>query len=254
MTAARLADRRILIVGASAGIGRAVARAASEVGARVAVAARRRDRLDELVAQLGSTAMATECDVRDGDAVPAAVDRVVEQFGGLDDLVYAAAVTKLGALDAAGADEWHEVLDTNLVGASLALRAAVPHLARSGGRAYVLSSDSVAYPFPGLGPYAASKAALDKMIEAWRGEHDDVGFVRVIIGPTTTDAAAAWDPTLSASYFQLWADRGLLRDGLVPQSPDEVAERLVAVLADPTAPDDVELLPPGMASVLERGR
>lgn len=253
MTAARLADRRILVVGASAGIGEALARAAAEAGAQLAVGARRPDRLTRLVADLGPGAVAIPLDVRDGDAIEAAVLAAADHLGGLDAVVYSAAVTSLGPLAAADAAQWRDVLDTNLIGASLVVRAALPVLVEHRGRAFILSSDSVAYPFPGLGPYAASKAALDKVIEAWRGEHPEVGFTRVVIGPTTTDAAEGWDPDLATSYFQQWADLGLLREGVEPQSPEVVAERLVSVLSDPAPPDDVELLPPGMPSVLDRG-
>ncbi|MDZ7731927.1 MAG: SDR family oxidoreductase [Acidimicrobiia bacterium] len=214
--------------------------------------ARRRRRLDELVAEMAD-GLAVEADVRDPDAGAHVVEEVVSAFGGLDAVVYAAAVTRLGDLVDADAEVWQDVLATNLVGASLVLRAACAELTASGGRALVLSSDSVAYPFPGLGPYAASKAALDKLIEAWRGEHPDVGITRVIIGPTATEAASSWDPDLAGRYFEVWAERGLLADAVIPQQAEQVADRLVELLAAPEIPDDVELFPPGMASTLEDG-
>jgi NAD(P)-dependent dehydrogenase (short-subunit alcohol dehydrogenase family) len=211
--------------------------------------ARRRERLNELVAEMGD-GTTIEADVREASDCDRALEEVVDAFGGLDAVVYAAAVTCLGGVAEADAQVWNDVIATNLVGASLVLRAALPHLATSGGRALILSSDSVAYPFPGLGPYAASKAALDTLILAWRGEHPEIDVVRVIVGPTVTEAASAWDPETAARFFEVWAARGFLRDDVIPQQAEAVADRLVELLATDDPPEDVELFPPGMPSTL----
>ena len=80
---------------------------------------------------------------------------------------------------AAGAGQ-SGVFDTNVMGAALVTAAAVPHLSASGGTAVYLSSVSASLtpPWPGLGAYGVSKAALDKLVEAWRVEHPDIGFTR----------------------------------------------------------------------------
>ena len=94
---------------------------------------------------------------------------------------------------------------TNVTGASIVTAAALPHLKASSGVAMYLSSVSASQtpPWPGLGSYAVSKAALDKLVEAWRAEHPDVGFTRVIVGEcgggegeAMTGFADGWDREL----------------------------------------------------------
>ncbi len=89
--------------------------------------------------------------------------------------------------------------------------------------AYLSSvSASLTPPWPGLGAYVVSKAALDKLVEAWRQEHPRVGFTRVIVGDCTGGDGAAtthfaddWDPQLAAELGPLWSDRGYLTGTLL---------------------------------------
>ena len=113
-----------------------------------------------------------------------AIDEAVEGLGGLDALVYTPAIGPLGHLVDLDADTWGRVFATNVTGAALVTAAAVPHLQESAGTAVYLSSVSAALtpPWPGLGAYAVSKAALDKLVEAWRAEHPHVAFTRLVIG------------------------------------------------------------------------
>src|SRR5207244_13550944 len=85
------------------------------------------------------------------------------------------------------AETVRRLVDINVPGAPIVTAAAVPHLTESHGIALYLSSVSASLtpPWPGLGAYAVSKAALDKMIEAWRVEHSEVGFTRCIVGDCT---------------------------------------------------------------------
>jgi NAD(P)-dependent dehydrogenase (short-subunit alcohol dehydrogenase family) len=114
---------------------------------------------------------------------------------------------------------WRQVLDTNVVGASIVTAAALPHLIESRGSAAYLSSvgGSQTAPWPGLGAYTVSKAALERLVEAWRAEHPTVGFCRVVVGdtaggegPNATEFADRWDSDLAAELMPRWLDRGLL--------------------------------------------
>jgi NAD(P)-dependent dehydrogenase (short-subunit alcohol dehydrogenase family) len=116
------------------------------------------------------------------------------------------------------------VFDTNVTGAAVVTTAALPHLESSGGRAVYLSSVSASQtaPWPGLGAYAVSKAALDKLVEAWRVEHPTIGFTRMVVGDCTggegdaqTQFANAWDLDLLAELHPVWAARGLLAGAFV---------------------------------------
>jgi NAD(P)-dependent dehydrogenase (short-subunit alcohol dehydrogenase family) len=116
------------------------------------------------------------------------------------------------------------VLDTNVIGAALVTAAALPHLTATNGIALYLSSVSASLtpPWPGLGAYAVSKAALDKLVEAWRAEHPSVGFTRVIVGDcaggegdSMTGFANDWDPDRAVEFGTKWAERKYLSDSLI---------------------------------------
>lgn len=236
-----ICDQRLLVVGASKGIGRSVALAAARAGAAVVVSARDEARLDEVVAEGGDAVEAIPADVRDPDAVAALVATALDRLGGLDAVVYATGVNHLAFLADTDHRHWQLVLETNLVGAALVTRAALDALRGSGGRIAYLSSHSVPDPWPGLGAYVASKAALDTMIESWRREEPAVAFTRVVVGPTITGMAEAWDPELSAQLFDRWADEGRF-EGITPVLPEVVAGVLLSWLAGPRPAPDIHLL------------
>ncbi|MDX6285135.1 MAG: hypothetical protein QOG53_620 [Frankiales bacterium] len=220
---ADLTGRRVLVVGASSGIGAAIVELLASQGARVAGAARRVDQI--------SAEVAIDCDVRAPDACTAVVETTVKGFGGLDGLVYATGVSPLQPLTEMSAFDWDDVLRTNVVGAALISAAALPHLAESRGSAVYLSSDSMPNPWPGLGAYAASKAALETMVKAWSGEHPDVHFSTYVVGPTMTGFADGWDPDLAGDAMAQWVEKGYL-DVNVVRTADVVAAEVVDQLAD----------------------
>jgi NAD(P)-dependent dehydrogenase (short-subunit alcohol dehydrogenase family) len=178
-----LKGKRILVVGASSGIGRQVAKMAVADGAQVAFSARRLDRLEEAVADAGS-GVAIRCDVRDPADCAALVAETVRNFGGIDGIVYATAAIPFVRISEADADLWNDTLATNVVGASLVIAAALPHLKESFGRVVLISATSVGRPVPGLGLYACTKAALEELVRVWRATHRDVTFVSARVGST----------------------------------------------------------------------
>src|SRR4051812_5538974 len=178
---------RAVVVGASSGLGRCIGVGLAQRGAETALLARRRARLDGAVEEAGATARAIECDVTEPSSVAAAIGKAAADLGGIDALVYTPAIGPLARLVDTDLDTWRKVFDTNVSGAAIVTAAAVPHLTESHGPALSLSSVSASLtpPWPGLGAYAVSKAALDKMIEAWRVEHPTVNFTRCIVGDCT---------------------------------------------------------------------
>jgi NAD(P)-dependent dehydrogenase (short-subunit alcohol dehydrogenase family) len=212
---------RAVVVGASSGLGRCIGVGLGQRGMQVALLARRRDRLDGAVAEAGPGAVAIECDVTESDSVSSAIAKAAAELGGIDALVYTPAVGPLSRLADTDAATWQHVFATNVTGASLVTSAAISHLTDSHGRALYLSSVSASLtpPWPGLGAYAVSKAALDKLIEAWRVEHPDVGFTRCIVGDCTGGEgdsatefpfASGWDFELMGELHPIWEARGLL--------------------------------------------
>jgi NAD(P)-dependent dehydrogenase (short-subunit alcohol dehydrogenase family) len=215
---------RAVVVGASSGLGRCLAVGLGQRGARVAALARRHDRLLDTAREIGEGALAIPCDVTDPGSVQEAIGKAAAGLGGIDALVYAPGIGPLARLVDVDAATWRSAFDTNVVGAALVTAAAVPHLAASKGAAAYLStvSASLTAPWPGLGAYAVSKAALDKLVEAWRIEHPGVGFTRVVVGdcaggpgPSAVEFANGWDPKLAAELLPTWSARGLLSGSLL---------------------------------------
>jgi NAD(P)-dependent dehydrogenase (short-subunit alcohol dehydrogenase family) len=231
-----------VVVGASSGLGRCIGIGLARRGAQVALLARRRELLDGAAAEAGSGAVAIPCDVTDEESCRAAVADAAAALGGLDSLVYAPGIGPLARLVDVDADTWRRVFDTNVIGAARITAAAIPHLqATSGVAAYLSSvSASVTPPWPGLGAYVVSKAALDKLVEAWRAEHPDIGFTRVVIGDCAGGEGDAqsqfnigWDEQLAAELMPHWFARGLLSGSLM--EVDEVVSVLDGLLRGGTS-------------------
>jgi NADP-dependent 3-hydroxy acid dehydrogenase YdfG len=130
----RLDGTVALVTGASSGIGEATALALSGLGAAVAIAARRKDRLDTLADQIrtaGGTALVLDTDITGEDESRGAVERTVAELGRLDTLVNNAGVMLLGPIENASVTEWQRMVELNLLGLLYTAHAALPHLLRA---------------------------------------------------------------------------------------------------------------------------
>lgn len=130
----RLSGAVALVTGASSGIGEATARGLAAQGAKVALVARRGDRLGKLAKEIagnGHTAVAIEADVTDQRQALAAVERAAGDFGRLDIVVNNAGVMLLGPIHGAPVEEWDRMIDVNLKGLLYTTHAALPHLFRA---------------------------------------------------------------------------------------------------------------------------
>ncbi|MGD0880150.1 MAG: SDR family oxidoreductase [Acidimicrobiales bacterium] len=228
---------RIVVVGASSGLGRCIAVGLGQRGEQVALMARRKDRLEDAAAEAGPDALAITCDVTDEESCLAAVAEAVRGLGGIDGLVYATGIGPLVRLADTDAGTWRRTFDTNVIGASLVTAAALPHLAVSQGTAAYLSSISASHtpPWPGLGAYAVSKAALDKLVEAWQAEHPGIGFTRVTVGDCAggegdamTGFNADWDMDLMTEMAPIWVAREYIAGALL--EVDELVRVVESVL------------------------
>src|SRR3954452_16038128 len=127
----RLDGTVALVTGASSGIGAATALSLAAQGAAVAVAARRKDRLDELAERIradGGTVLVLECDVTDQRQASEAVERAVTELGRLDTLINNAGVMLLGPAVGAPLSEWQRMVELNVLGLLYCAHAALPHL------------------------------------------------------------------------------------------------------------------------------
>jgi len=228
---------RVVVVGASSGLGRCAGIDLGSRGNRVALLARRHDRLVDAAKEAGPDALAIACDVTDEESCRAAIEEAADGLGGIDALVHTTGIGPLAPVEKTDADTWRRVLDTNVIGAALITNAALPHLTASAGTAVYLSTvgASITPAWPGFASYHVSKAALEKLVEAYRVEHPEVGFTRFVVrdcgggeGDSRTEFNNGWDMTYAAEVVPVWRQRGYLTGDLLDVS--EFLRTLDAVL------------------------
>jgi len=150
----------VFVTGASAGFGASIARRFAADGDRVVVSARRADRIDELAKEFGDAVLPVTFDVRDRDAVAAAVAGLPAEFAEIDVLVNNAGLALgLNPAQEADLDQWDQMVDTNCKGLTYCTRAILPGMvARRRGHVINLGSIAGTYPYPGGNVYGATKA------------------------------------------------------------------------------------------------
>ena len=211
-----------LITGASRGIGLALARQAVAAGDRVAALARGEAVLDT-ARELGDNCLGLQADVSDRESVEAAVNAVVDTWGGIDVVVNNAGLHRGGRVGKLPVDDWQAVLDTNLTGALGVIKAADPHL---GEGASIINVGAVVgfRGFPGDSAYAASKAGLSGLTRALAIEYAPRGICvnLVIPGLVLTEMTGALSDKALESMRRIIP---LSRYG----EADEIAEMIVSV-------------------------
>ena len=189
-----MADEPVLLItGASSGIGAATARRAAEAGYRVALGARREDRLRGLAEELGGDerAIAVRCDVTEWEDVQALVRAALDSFGRIDAAFANAGFGAQRGFLEESVEHWRSMVLTNVLGVALTIRATLPHLLERGTGHYLITG-SVAgrRALPGS-LYSATKWAVTAIGEALRSElrqmHDNTGIRVTLIEPGMTD-------------------------------------------------------------------
>jgi NADP-dependent 3-hydroxy acid dehydrogenase YdfG len=234
----RLDGTTALVTGASSGIGEATAVALAELGAAVALAARRRDRLEGLAGRIrdaGGTALVLECDVTSQEQAEQAVERTVHELGRLDTLVNNAGVMLLGPVEGAPVEEWQRMVELNVLGLLYCTSAALPHLlqaAQDSPRrvADVVNISSVAgrHARQGSGVYNATKFGVGAFSESLRQEvtqrHVRVSLVEP--GAVDTELAGHNRPEVLAGLAQRFASMERLRS-------EDIADAITYVVSRP---------------------
>lgn len=184
--------KTILITGASAGLGAAIARALAPAGHGLALVARREDRLAAVaddVRALGGSPFVLAEDLADPSAPARIVEAVVDEFGGLDALINNAGIGLPRYYSECDAEALHEQAVVNFVAPLVLTRLAIPHLIASGGTVVNVGSAITAVANPILGAYGATKAGLAYWNDALRRELRDKGVSVsfVDLGPVSTE-------------------------------------------------------------------
>lgn len=185
-----LTGKVALVTGASSGIGYAAAKVLAQQGAKVAIAARRKDRLDKLAVELGSMsreAMPVVMDVTSPTQITAGIDKIIQVWGNLDILVNNAGVVETTPFLEMTEAQWDKTLDTNLKGYFLVAQAAAREMAKNKwGRIINISSiamGGVGVGFPGITHYCASKGGVVAFTEALADELASSGILVNCIAP-----------------------------------------------------------------------
>src|SRR5215218_7575845 len=181
-------SRVAVITGASSGIGAATARALAAAGYRVALLARRVDRVQALADELRDGAIAIQADVTDRDSLVAAARRVQDELGGADVLVNNAGVMLLGPFDSSQRAEQRQQVEVNLLGAMTATEVFLDQLRDGGGDLVNISSVAGRVAGPGGAAYHATKWGLNGWSEVLRQElQPDIRVIVVEPGAVTTE-------------------------------------------------------------------
>jgi NADP-dependent 3-hydroxy acid dehydrogenase YdfG len=224
-----------LVTGASSGIGEATAVALAQRGARVALAARRKDRLQQVAERLGDSALVIEADVSDAEQAGAAVQQTVDELGRLDILINNAGVMLLGPVQDAPLEEWERMIDVNVNGLLYCAHAALPHLigATEDGPRQVadmvnLSSVAGRVARRGSGVYNLTKFGVGAFSEALRqevaGRHVRISVVEP--GIVDTELQSHNRPEVQETIRQRFADVERLHS-------EDIAESIAFVVTRP---------------------
>jgi len=166
MVEKRFEGKVALVTGASSGIGKATALRLASEGAKVAVTARREERIKELVSEITSdsgSAHAIPADLTSKEDRERIVDETAEQFDGLDVLVNAAGVIAYGTIEDTTLEDWQKMYEINVVSVFHLMQLSLPHIIARKGNIVNVSSVNGLRSFPGLIAYNSSKSALDQL-------------------------------------------------------------------------------------------
>jgi NADP-dependent 3-hydroxy acid dehydrogenase YdfG len=209
----------VMVTGASSGIGAATARLAAKEGARLVLAARRADRLEALAGELPH-AVAIATDVTDPGQLPTAVQVALDAYGRLDVLVNNAGQGLHVPLEQVNPDDFRAILELNVVAPLVAMQTVLPVMRAQGGGSIVnVSSGTSQRVIPGLGAYAATKAALNMLSAVARAEFASAGIAVSTVYPRVTESE--FHEVLRAGTFSQ-------RPGMPPaHTAEQVAEAIL---------------------------
>jgi NAD(P)-dependent dehydrogenase (short-subunit alcohol dehydrogenase family) len=237
-------DLRILIIGASSGLGRATALCAAEAGGRVAIAGRRPAVLAQVADEAAMPMVTVAGDMRESDTCRRVVDEAVAGLGGLDVVLYTPADLRLLYIEEATAEDWQASWETNVVAPALITAAALPHLRASAGRVFFVSSDVVHAPRSALGLYGITKRALEGLSIQLRLEVPEVRFGNITLGPTRpTEMGRVEDYPRYALLEEQWIKEGInYRD---ESTVGDVGQVVASLFTTPVRIDTIVIEPPG---------
>jgi len=237
-----LTQRVALVTGASSGIGEAIAVSLAQAGVKTVVAARRAERLAELVERIaasGGTAHAVPGDVTDENFATSLVDDTVRDHGSIDILVNSAGMIQAGGIQDSDTAQWRQTMDLNLFATLFTTRAAVPHMKAAGGGDIVqISSAGGRRATSRFASYGASKYALNGMSWSLREEVGQSGIRVCVIEPgaTTSEISEGMTDPQARDFMQQHVNK----DGAM--KGEDIAAAVLCVVSLPHRANVQELL------------
>jgi short-subunit dehydrogenase len=220
-------EKVVLITGATAGIGLASAKRFAAEGARLVLAARSADTLDQIteeIRQQGREAIAWPTDMRYRTEVERLADAAFQQFGRIDILINNAGQAAAGTIAEVSVDDFRQIFDLNVLGPLYAMQAVIPKMRQNGGGVIINISSMVSkMHIPGLGVYAATKAALNMLSDTARGELLSENIRVITVYPRTT----ATDFGKNSLGNQQMRQHQRAGSPITPDSPEFVAEKIL---------------------------
>jgi 3-hydroxy acid dehydrogenase/malonic semialdehyde reductase len=233
----------VLVTGATAGFGAAIARRFADDGARVIAAGRRIDQLAPLQADFGAAVYALALDIRDRAAVTAAIDGLPSDFAAIDLLVNNAGLALgLGPAHEAQLDDWDTMVDTNVKGLLYVTHAVLAGMvARNRGHIVNLGSTAAHFPYPGGNVYGATKAFVYQLSLNLRAD-----LLGTAVRVTDIEPGLVGGTDFSTIRFK--GDRAkadALYEGTTPLSPEDIADAVHWVATRPAHVNinSVQLMP-----------
>jgi len=239
--------RTAIVTGASSGIGAATALELGRLGWRVAIGARREERLREVAARIeaaGGRAFAQYLDVSQPDSLDAFYAAAEAAFGPVDVLVNNAGMSILNLLRDAKLEDLRAELDVNLLGPMLLCRRAIPSmLERRSGDLVFVSSENAVRPRPYQAGYSAAKAGLEGLARALAMELDGTGVRSIVVrvGPTGSEFGARMDHAVLRDALEAWKYWGVQRH-LHWMPAESVAKAIARVVTTPVEESYVDLV------------
>ena len=230
-------NKKIIITGASSGIGRAAAELFLREGARVALVARSREALAR-VAELavGTGAFIIAADLSREDQSEDAVAQAVEALGGLDVLVNAAGIIRSGRIEDTSLEMWDEMMNINLRSVFHLMKLAAPHLERTRGNIVNVSSVTGLRSFPGVVAYCVSKAGLDQLTRCAARELAPKGIRVNAVNPGVVVTRLHRSGGMSEEAYAAFLEHSKTTHPLGRVgSPEEVAEAIRFLASDQAA-------------------
>ncbi|MFW2332429.1 SDR family oxidoreductase [Ilumatobacter sp.] len=233
-----LAGRRVLVTGASSGIGAAIADAVVEAGGQVALVARSADAIARQAARLGEAAVAAPADVADPDALAVTIREAADRMGGLDAVVCSAGIVRPGGIADSAPSDWQAMFDVNVLGVLNTVHGSLDDLllAEPSDVIVISSMSGRRRTSVALGFYAATKHAVHVLADSLREELTPDGVRVTLISPGFVDTPIfdrVADDETRAQYQQAVASQGL--------APAAVAAQVVNALSQPPGVNLVEI-------------